>query len=80
MSDTPKHRLRSDLICDALRTVPNPYLLCHATIKATRKFHKQGNPIQGTMNEVLVCLAKCRSAEKVVIPTEQSAEAGVEAA
>ncbi len=75
MNDTPKRGLRSDLICDALKTVPNPYLLCHATVKATRKFHRQGTLIQGTMNAVLARFAKIQSPEKVVRPSEQSTEA-----
>jgi hypothetical protein len=45
--------MRSDLIYDALTTVPNRYLLCQLASKATRKFHKPNTRIQETTNEVL---------------------------
>jgi len=45
--------MRSDLIYDALETVPNRYLLCQVASKATRKFHKPNTRIQETTNEVL---------------------------
>jgi hypothetical protein len=45
--------MRSDLIYDALSTVPNRYMLCQLASKATRKFHKPNTRIQETTNEVL---------------------------
>lgn len=45
--------MRSDLIYDALTTVPNRYMLCQLASKATRKFHKPNTRIQETMNNVL---------------------------
>lgn len=45
--------MRSDLIYDALTTVPNRYMLCQLASKATRKFHKPNTRIQETMNDVL---------------------------
>jgi len=45
--------MRSDLIYDALTTLPNRYMLCQVASKATRKFHKPNSRIQETMNEVL---------------------------
>ncbi len=72
--------MRSELVSDALKIVRSRYVLCHATVRATRKFHKQGARIQQTMNDVLARFAKCQSAEKVVRPTEQSAEQRVKAA
>jgi hypothetical protein len=45
--------MRSDLIYDALTTVPNRYMLCQVASKATRRFHKPNSRIQETMNDVL---------------------------
>jgi hypothetical protein len=67
--------MRSDLIYDALRTVRNRYMLCQVASKATRKFHKPNTRIQETMNEVLARFGESQSAEQVVRPPEQVAEA-----
>lgn len=58
--------MRSDLIYDALRTVQNRYLLCQATSKATRKFHRPNTRVQETMNEVLERFAHSGQQERIV--------------
>ncbi len=45
--------MRSDLVYDALKTVPNRYTLCQVASKSTRKFHRPNTRIQETTNEVL---------------------------
>ena len=61
--------MRSDLIYDALTTVPNRYLLCQLASKATRKFHKPNTRIQETTNEVLTRFGDVRGgAENVLDP------------
>ncbi|GAC1663222.1 MAG: hypothetical protein NVS9B15_26340 [Acidobacteriaceae bacterium] len=61
--------MRSDLIYDALSTVPNRYLLCQVASKATRKFHKPNTRIQETTNEVLTRFGNARGkTERVLDP------------
>jgi hypothetical protein len=73
--------MRSHLICEALKTVRNPYLLCHATVKAIRKFHTpKTRTIPETMNDIFERFGKSHSAEQLVMPAEHSAEAQVRAA
>ncbi len=72
--------MRSHLICDALNTVRSRFLLCHATVKATRKFHSRGARIQETMNQVLARFANGRSTEKLIRPLEKGTDARGQAA
>ena len=58
--------MRSDLIYDALTTVPNRYMLCQVASKATRKFHKPNSRIQETMNEVLSHFGNVDQRERVL--------------
>jgi len=46
--------VRSDLIFDALTTVPNRYLLTKVASKAVRKLHRPGVRIEDTTNEVFM--------------------------
>lgn len=67
--------MRSDLIYDALTTVPNRYLLCQLASKATRKFHKPNTRIQETTNEVLSRFGEAQgSAEDVLDPAALAPE------
>ncbi|MEO8726533.1 MAG: DNA-directed RNA polymerase subunit omega [Acidobacteriaceae bacterium] len=67
--------MRSDLIYDALTTVPNRYLLCQLASKATRKFHKPNTRIQETTNEVLSRFGEAQgSAEGVLDPAALAPE------
>ena len=67
--------MRSDLIYDALTTVPNRYLLCQLASKATRKFHKPNTRIQETTNEVLSRFGEAQGdAENVLDPTALAPE------
>jgi hypothetical protein len=59
--------MRSDLIYDALTTVPNRYLLCQLASKATRKFHKPNTRIQETTNEVLTRFGEAGGAPEAVL-------------
>ncbi|MBV9669399.1 MAG: DNA-directed RNA polymerase subunit omega [Acidobacteriales bacterium] len=62
--------MRSDLIYDALSTVPNRYLLCQVASKATRKFHKPNTRIQETTNEVLTRFGNANGkTDRVLEPT-----------
>ena len=45
--------MRSELVYNALKTIPNRFMLCQAASKATRKFHRPDARIQQTMNEVM---------------------------
>jgi hypothetical protein len=45
--------MRSDLVFGALVDVPNRYLLCKLTAKATRAFHRPGTSIHDTTNNAL---------------------------
>ncbi len=49
--------MRSNLIFDALHTLPNRYMLCQLASKATRRFHRPNTRIQETMNDVLERIA-----------------------
>jgi hypothetical protein len=55
--------MRSQLVSNACKTVPNRYMLCHATLKALCKFHIPGRMIEETMNDVLDLFGKSKSAE-----------------
>jgi hypothetical protein len=44
--------MRSELVFDAVRHVPNRYLLMRAAAKALRKFHKPNSRVADTANEV----------------------------
>lgn len=45
--------MRSDLVFLAGRHVTNRFLLCHWIRVASRRFHKNGEPIQATISKVL---------------------------
>ncbi len=49
--------MRSDLVFAARRTLGNRYVLCHATAKASRKFHISTTRFQDTLNGVLTRIA-----------------------
>ncbi len=49
--------MRSDLVFLAEQYVPNRFLLCHWVRVASRRFHKNGEPIQETISKVLAMAA-----------------------
>jgi hypothetical protein len=53
--------MRSDLVFGAHALVPNRYLLCKLTAKATREFHPPGARIHDTTNAVLERLSYAKS-------------------
>jgi len=73
-------KMRSELIYDAVRTVPNRYLLCQVASKATRKFHKPNTRIQDTMNEVFERFAESESPTRLLAQPQLVAEARQRAA
>lgn len=46
--------MRSKLVFEAARSVPNRYLLMRVVSLATRRFHRPNTRIQETTNDVLV--------------------------
>ena len=50
--------MRSELVFDAVRVVPNRFLLTRAASKATRKLHRRNTRMQDTVNEVLAYLSR----------------------
>ncbi len=60
--------MRSELVYDALKTVPNRYQLCQVTSKATRRFHRPATRIQETTNNVL---GRVSSAERRSVMAER---------
>lgn len=46
--------MRSKLVFEAARSVPNRYLLMRLISAATRRFHRPNTRIEETMNDVLV--------------------------
>ncbi|MGH9931347.1 MAG: DNA-directed RNA polymerase subunit omega [Pyrinomonadaceae bacterium] len=67
--------MRSHLIYDALKTVPNRYVLCQVASKATRKFHRPSSRVQDTMNEVFERFSQSEEANQIVGEPEAIAEA-----
>lgn len=53
--------MRSDLVFGALVHIPNRYLLCKLTAKATRAFHRPGNRIHDTTNNALARFRRAMS-------------------
>lgn len=53
--------MRSDLVFGAHALVPNRYLLCKLTAKATRAFHPPGARIHDTTNDMLERFSHAKS-------------------
>jgi len=53
--------MRSDLVFGAQSLVPNRFLLCKLTAKATRALHRPGTRIHDTTNEVLERFSRAQS-------------------
>ena len=53
--------MRSDLVFGAQSLVPNRFLLCKLTAKATRALHRPGTRIHDTTNEVLERFSRAHS-------------------
>jgi hypothetical protein len=45
--------MRSDLVFTAMDRVKNPFLLCHLVRISSRRFHKNGESMQHTINKIL---------------------------
>ena len=45
--------MRSDLVFNAMDRVKNPFLLCHLVRISSRRFHKNGESMQHTINKIL---------------------------
>jgi len=57
--------MRSDLVFDAHALVPNRFLLCKLVSKAARAFHRPGDRIHDTTNDVLVRIGHANSIAQV---------------
>ncbi len=53
--------MRSDLVFLAGSHIPNRFLLCHWVRVASRRFHKNGEPIQETISKVLALVTQQNS-------------------
>lgn len=64
--------MRSDLVFGAHVLVPNRFLLCKLTAKATRALHRPGTRIHDTTNDVLARFSRAQSIADVLASHERT--------
>ena len=57
--------MRSERVYQALRIMPNRFMLCNLTINAARRFHRSYTSVGQTINTVLDHIA-CSTLEKMI--------------
>ena len=55
--------MRSKLVFEAARSVPDRYLLMRVVSQATRRFHRPNTRLEETMNEVLVRICQTHAVD-----------------
>ena len=70
--------MRSDRVYQALRILPNRFMLCNLTFNAARRFHRSHSSVGQTINAVLDHIAHSTPektmAESVAVPSRPEAD------
>ena len=61
--------MRSDRVYEALRILPNRFMLCSLAFRAARRFHRPDTSIGHTINDVLDRIARSTPGEELTVGT-----------